>query len=302
MNKEKERAIPDYGMATKKDKLLYFGVFPQELKEASVTVEDRPGLDGYYLGSDGNFYAKLKATPYAGLYAFKNGEPIEEGREYWFKVSPILWRVLSVCDGVAVLMSEDVLAAGSIVGGCDTPVRSVRRLPKRHYLITGAYNMYDVSGMRFWLNREFVLAAFSPEEREWILTTKVDNSPASTNERSNRNACPDTEDKVYLLSAAEVKDEQLWETDLDDRSNIATKYPTDYARAMGASSFSAEGFSRWISGRANSKGYAWWWLRSPDAFYEDSVKVCDGSRTGIHDALLDRCGGVVPILRVKLPL
>ena len=165
--------------------------------------------------------------------------------------------------------------------------------------MSGEENEYEQSGIRHWIIRDFFLAAFTPEEQELVLTTKVDNSVASTNETWNHNVCADTEDKVFLLSAAEIVSKTFGIDMLDSDSTAAYKLPTDFARAMGASRMSARGYSQGCGDQLNKKLYAWWWTRSPYPDYEDSAKACDGDMIGIHDCL-NRHGGICPALRIKL--
>ena len=43
---------------------IYLGEFPQTLKADDVTITDTIDARGYYLGSDGNYYAAVTADPY----------------------------------------------------------------------------------------------------------------------------------------------------------------------------------------------------------------------------------------------
>ena len=288
--------IPDIYHAGAKDKQLLFGAFPQDLKFPSVTVSEEPEPCGYYLGSDGAYYAKWKANPHSDHYAFKSGEPIEKDKVYWFKVQPIKWRVLNVTDGVAVLFADEILATCAYLFG-NYPV--LAGMERENYLMCGEENEYAQSGVRRWIIRDFFLAAFTPEEQEHILTTKVDNSVASTNEKWSRYACEDTEDKVFLLSAAEIVSKTFGVDMLTEESTEAYKIPSDFARAMGASRMCAEGFSPWRGNILNEDPYAWWWTRSPSPDYADSAKACDGAMIGIHDCL-NASGGVCPAIRIRL--
>ena len=292
---EKNANIPDVYHLTNEDKYVYFGAFPQDLKEPSVSVSETADPCGYYLGSDGAYYARLKADPSCDQYAFLNGEPIEEGKEYWFKVCPVKWCVLHIRDGVAFLFSDKILAACSYEFGSDPVLADMK---KEKLWFSGNENVYEPSGIRHWLIRDFFLAAFSLEEQALILKMKVDNSVASTNETWNHHICEDTEDTVFLLSAAEIVSKTFGIDMLSSDSREAYKIPTDYARAMGASRMCAEGFSPWRGNKLNDGPYGWWWTRSPYPDYEDSAKACDGSMIGIHDVLNCR-GGVVPAVRIK---
>ncbi len=60
------------------------------------------------------------------------------------------------------------------------------------------------SGIREWLNDEFLNAAFTDEERKSIQNTLIDNSSRQGEDEDNKPSGPDTWDDVFLLSYAEV--------------------------------------------------------------------------------------------------
>lgn len=95
--------------------------------------------------------------------------------------------------------------------------------------------------LRDWLNHDFFSKAFDADEQSRILSETV---PADVNP-AHRNVDPgnDTEDRVFLLSAAEV---------LRYFPSPAARlcFPTEYARECGADTDDAD-------------GRCWWWLRSP---------------------------------------
>ena len=80
---------------------IYFGEYPQTLKADDVTITSETDSRGYYLGSDGNYYAMVTADPYVdGMAAdptskstFTTGASVIEGEVYYFKVEPIRWRI-----------------------------------------------------------------------------------------------------------------------------------------------------------------------------------------------------------------
>ena len=98
-----------------------FGDWPQTIKDASVRVEEsegkKIGMFTYYLGSDGNYYVKAEEKADGDGYKYSNGE--QAGRNgistKWFKVEPIVWRVLNkdyASTGKALLLAEKILTGG----------------------------------------------------------------------------------------------------------------------------------------------------------------------------------------------
>lgn len=67
---------------------------------------------GYFLGSDGAYYAKVAAAPYEGGYEFSNMSAVTSGNTYYFKVEPIKWRILSESNGTALIVCESIIANG----------------------------------------------------------------------------------------------------------------------------------------------------------------------------------------------
>ena len=120
---------------------------------------------------------------------------------------------------------------------------------------------WETASLRSWLNDTFINLAFSQEEQEAILTTKVDNSAKQCYDMSEGN---DTQEKIFLLSYKEAFEDYF----ADDTERICM--PTSYAVRRGAFT-------------DNDTGACQWWLRSPSLNQlHASVVSSDGS----HDRVL----------------
>ena len=133
-------------------------------------------------------------------------------------------------------------------------------LLSRYGLEPKPYNTEDVDitwencTLRGWLNNQFLQTAFSEKERAGILKTTVDNSAGQGYSGWNTSGGDNTEDKIFLLSYAEVSQ---YLGDINGVDNIKARVaPTDYAIKNGA--YSASNIK---TDDGNSTGQ--WWLRSP---------------------------------------
>ena len=250
---------------TLEDGYAYFGEFPCSLKAEDVEVGSEACGRGYYLGSDGRYYAKVVACPKGEECIFSSGDRGISGETYYFLVEPIRWRVLAREAGRALLFSDRIIASMAYQP-------SIHQRDGAFYISDeGALkdvfvNNYEHSSVRKWLNGDFLTAAFSADESEYILTTEVKNGPETLAvQSSDRFCCPDTLDKVFLLSFAESKSEELGFGD-PQASVLAT---TDYAKATGAFSSMCEvGY-----------GCGFWWLRSPDYNKSNFAMSATNSKT-----------------------
>ncbi len=241
---------------------FYFGKYPQTLKQNSVTISNKPNDNGYFIGSDGEEYAKVVADTYSSNgYTFSTGAKIEEGNEYYFKVEPIKWKILSESGNELYLLCEMVIDS-------------------KRYDETS--NNYKESEIRAWLNNEFYNKAFNSLQHELILLTTVDNDVESTGFTQNANVCENTQDKVFLISRKEA-------LSFTSRKKVAT----DYARAN-------KTYIETMN--PQYKGCASWWLRSPsidDVTYVYTVwsdsKIYDYGNW-VQEAQI----GIVPAIKVKI--
>ena len=259
---------------------IYFGEYPRTIKAADVDITTAVDARGYYLGSDGAYYAKVTATPWDSGYKFTDGADIQKGATYYFRVEPIGWRILREKDNLAFVICDSIIAN--------------RRYAARD-------NNYAESEIRDWLNNEFLATAFSASQQGLIEITEVDNSPRSTfpdsdrtlwNGGINQYACANTRDRIFLLSEQEatMTDHGFSVSDSHGVTNTRCIKTTDYARATGA----------WMSTEADYYGNGWWWLRSPD--YEHSHNVWYVYYVG--NSNIDFAGdaeyGVAPALNIRL--
>ena len=281
-----------------------FGDWPQTIKAADVTVGSgtlvRGGLS-YHVGSDGNYYVKVTADPSEEGYTYSDNSGVTEGSDVYFKVEPIIWRVLNSKDGKynesenPLLLAENILTGGI----------------KWHSF----QNNYMESNIRKWLNGNsgsgaqsdynggagFLQTAFTSEAQGLITPTTVDNSALSTNPDSNDKQWNSgenqyasetkTKDKIFLLSVQEAtkSDYGFGVYDASGQGNTRIRVTTDYAKATGAMQVSTSGYG------------GWWLLRSPD--YLDEFIARGISYFG--DAYYNDCvnftyGGVVPALSISI--
>ena len=96
---------------------IEFGLWPQSLKAENVKItEEQKKINGFsaFKGSDNNFYIKVEsAESYSNKYKFQDGTEIENGKEYFFRLEPIKWRILSGSGTEkALLFSEKIITGG----------------------------------------------------------------------------------------------------------------------------------------------------------------------------------------------
>ncbi|MBQ8289371.1 MAG: trypsin-like peptidase domain-containing protein [Clostridia bacterium] len=254
---------------TRDGNYIYFGEYPQTIKAAGVIVTSTTDSRGYYLGSDGCYYAKVTASPCGSGYTFSTGATVTSGTVYYFKVESIRWRILSENGESAFILCDSIIA---------------------NKAYDSSSNNYKDSDIRAWLNATFYETAFSELQREIILTTTVDNSAASTGNSSNPYVCQDTEDKIYLLSYKEVTNSTYgFSSSFIDRDTARRMSTSDYSRATGAG----------MNTGSSCYGNGYWWLRSPsniDSYARDII--IDGYVS--FDSVGYSGRGVVPALRIRL--
>lgn len=253
---------------TREGDYIYFGEYPQTLKADDVTVGDVADEDGYYLGSDGERYAKVVADPCNSGYTFSDGSEVTYGETYYFKVEPIRWRILSESGGSAFILADGIIAN--------------RR----------SYNDYADGGLRAWLNGKFLNSAFGEVAQGLIETTEVDNSSYSTGYNSNPNACENTFDKVFLLSYREVVNSAYGFASSSSTNDAARRMTvSDYARSTGT----------YMSTSSSCFGCGIWWLRSPDYYYSYYARYVDEYGNANDSRLVSNDDiGVVPALNIIL--
>ena len=234
-------------------KYILFGEYPQTIKDDSVTITETTDSRGYYLGSDGCYYAKVTATPDDNDYQFSTGTTVKYGTVYYFKVEPIRWRILTEENGKAFLLCDSIIA-----NHCYYESDENRTIDGK----TVYAGNYEYSSIRKWLNEEFYKNAFSALQQALIQTTTVGT---------------DINDQVFLLSLGEVRNSAYgFSSDVSLNDAARRMRTSDYARATGAYTYYGNG---------------WWWLRgsawavSMDGRANGFVSTVKITSTGVVPAL-----------------
>ena len=253
---------------------IYFGEYPQSVAR-NVTIDSKT-IDnrGYYLGSDGAYYAKVVATPYESGYAFSMGAEIKSGTGYYFKVEPIRWRILSEEGGTALIICDSIIERVTYDSSND--------------------NDYKDSEVRAWLLNEFYNNSFTALQKEIILITTVDNSADTTCNTNNQHACENTEDAVFLISYSDVLNQSYGFSESVSADLARVISTSDYSRALGVQ----------ITQKDNTKadyGCGSWWLRSPHNNNANCASYVYGNGA-VSTALYVNTEklGVVPAMWIKL--
>ena len=240
---------------SKDEKTIIYGLYPKKNVNNSSLISalnalTKPESNGWYFYED-EYYAKAisenlydPSTP--GKYTFDNGNSITIGELYWFKCEPIVWRVINHNDDGYFVISRD------LVDGCCYyhDHNEIRTIDGENVYA----NNYKYSDVREFLNNSFYNSAFALGNN-YIETTYVDNSAATTNDIENNRVCQDTKDKVFLPS---YKDYINSNYDFsDDAYNNDTERrckTTDWARLKSAGGYSTDESYLY-------NGY--YWTRSP---------------------------------------
>ena len=280
------------GSYTRDGDYIYMGEYPQTIKAGNVTITTTTDARGYYLGSDGSYYAKVTAAPCEEGYKFSNGEVVTAGQDYYFKVEPIRWRVLKEGNGTAFLLCDSIIANISYQPDY-THSSNFNYYTSANGAPEGTFaNNYKYSNARAWLNSAFLNAAFSDNQKNTvILNTEVNNGLSSTGEAKNSYVCENTNDKVFLLSLVEANDSKNGigssASNYDESRKMIT---SDYSRATGA----------WMDTSENYYGDGMWWLRTPDSLYADIVRVIHFGNSDNLNRIANDKAGMVPALKITL--
>ena len=299
---------------------VYFGDFPNTVKDSAVTVSETKtkvmgGLT-YYLGSDGYWYAKCAENAYEASYTYSDGTTVGQGStsEKYFRAEPIKWRVLTENytdatgspTGKKLLLAENILTgnikyylntSNRTIGGNTVYPNNYKYSTIRAYL-NGSYEANDTQATTY-SGKGFLQSAFTSSAQSLIATTSVDNSAASTNPASNASqwnsgANPyasdtPTSDKIFLLSEKEVTDYGFEAYDASGAGITRIRVTTDWARANYAYQDGTAGYG------CN------WGLRSP-YYYTNSLNArvvgFSGNANSGNGVRYDGLGGVVPALCV----
>ena len=183
-----------------------YGKYPQtkisdkelikKLDEITETNEN-----GYYVYENIE-YAKMKANPSYGDYAFADGTYILN-KDYYFRVDDIKWRVLKTEGNVKYLISDYVIECTDYLANNDSSEYS-----------------YISSNIRSFLINDFYNKAFKNETAKPLLTEisiEIDEEITKIN------------DRIWIPSIYEIEDKNNGFLSIDDRF----AFTTDYAVAKG---------------------------------------------------------------------
>lgn len=301
---------------------VYFGDWPQSVLPATstVTVDETVsvtmGANTYYLGSDGNYYAKCSEKAYGTGTQYKYHDGTQPGTggttTRYFKVEPIKWRVLTDnYSGKKLLLAENILTANvpyynyksssnTRTVGSDTNIypNNYKYSQIRAYL-NGLDYYYDTSSTETtkktdYTGKGFLQTAFTQNAQGLIAETVVDNRKETTgcsiSTYAADYACENTTDKIFLLSESEVinSDYGFAAYSSYGKGNARIRFPTDYAKANYASASSTDGYG------------GFWWLRSPYHGLGNYARtVYDGGSADLDNKVSNPRFGVVPALSIS---
>ena len=282
---------------------IYFGTYPQtlvgdaDIKEALNELAGAlPNAENGQKWTDYGYYISNKASSYMwyidiehngemyrGVYYTsyrpndtskassnnhqeKNG--YTSGQIYWFKYEVISWTVLTEENGTALLLCDMIIDS-----------QSYHHTPEQ----TGdAYaNNYEYSDIRAWLNDVFYNTAFDDLQKSIIVNTLVDNSSVS-----NKYACNDTNDNVFLLSKEEITNSSYGFLDNAGYDTAREKAPTDYSVVQGAN--------------VQKRGTCGWILRTPDTSSYYVITVDSSGSAYYSDRVCSTAYGIVPAIMIQL--
>ena len=270
---------------------INFGSYPQSHVADVFIIEELNKItetnDRGYYEYNGNEYIKIVSTPLYGEktyigpdygYKYNDGAVVYDGITEWFKVEPIIWRILTTNEDGSYLLLSDLILDSSVY--CD----DLNELNK---------HFYPTSYIRDYLNNDFINDAFTSLEQNYIQTTELNNKMPNAI-LNDPHYCYD---KVFLLSYEELCDSNYGFSDdvydINRRAGV-----TDYAIATGVR---YENFSNY---EKDSKAFVeyngiWWYRNGYSLNGLIEYVTSTGKLTVSIDTTYDYVG-VRPAITIKL--
>lgn len=275
--KEVLYAVGQDMLITSDEKSIYFGSYPQTIatKFAVDAMATTASENGYYVSAfDNAEYAKITAKSNAGKkesYYFTDGTKIENGKDYFFRVEPIKWDVVTAADGSSMILTDAIVDSKAFLNEENYKFNRMQigntynireGVPEKTFA-----NSWEYSDIRMWLNQAFYNASFNANQKKLIANTELENSNTSyygevkfdaNDKEVNKFATSqkNTNDNVFLLSAKDINNKELGFAEkrgTNDPFKMAVV--SDFARCNGA----------WVNNNNKTydmNGNGHWWLRS----------------------------------------
>lgn len=267
-----------------------FGEYPQTLvtdQTEIAGISDQVSTDGYYHGiANGKKYAKVTITKTLVL-----GDKQYQTGDYYFRVEPVRWNVISK-DGKIALIESDVVI--------DTYFYNLTTSQENVNGKTVYANNWEYSDLRSFLNGAFMQNCFNELERNLIslYLTQVSNASNKGDVNySNAENYPwslqnNTEDYIFAMSYSEKTDESLGYQSLG--------YASDEQRQAVGSDYcifkSVDGYYDEVDGVY----YASYWLRSPTGVGTHAYTVDGNGAIMKGDSVSTTNCGVRPVIYINI--
>lgn len=223
---------------------IQFGRYPQTVadRQTATALKAVTPVDGIYSLHDQQ-YVRLTANLhtdyniYSGDFTFANGDPIQDGQEYFFRIEPIHWRILDETDDHYLILSDRIL----------DHILFNNTIKRTAFYFAGnrLANNWEDSTLFNWLNQDlpgyFLHDAFSQEERDQIPQMQISNlSPWKENDYTSQKVFPLSYDEAmkYLFNFNEeelaMQQRRAVNGDTDLKPCLdAIAFMTDYAVCRG---------------------------------------------------------------------
>ena len=241
---------------------------------------DNDGLNDYR----GVIYSKYKPNntnnESSASFSYQDDNGYELNKIYWFKYEKIKWKILKTTEEKNKInyLLESALIIDSTEFLSNDSLNEFSHNGK-----VGYSNNYELSNIRKWLNNDFLNSAFNKNEKEVIIKTNIDNSGIVIDGESNKYACSDTSDKIYIHSYNELK---------DFRDESRQRVASDYAKIEGVFTY--------------SNGYSNYMLRTPSVNKENSIYYVDYDGAMHGDGIIfinnttNTFNGILPLLTISV--
>ena len=247
---------------------LYFGSYPK------AKVEDI------------NLLKELNDIPVVNEqgYIEHKGKMYKQFVYNYYLVEPIKWKILESKNGTYKLMSCEILDICEYYGDYEDRTIQGEKIYASNYkysTVRAYLNGYNGTNYNVadFTKDGFIDVAFTKEHQEMILTTLVDNSSKTTESESNKYVCENTNDKVYLLSYQDIKQNSLNE---------------EYERMLRITDFAA-------SKNVNQINYfGTYYLRSPHYEYTKLIYTIDSYGKVLQKYTYDSLYGVAPCITISI--